>query len=272
MTAAPATAPTRVAACSPRVELSDCLSVIIPVYNEAGSLEAVLSRVRQSPVRKEIIVVDDGSTDGGRELLRGLPADPALRILFHDGNQGKGAAIRTGLQHIRGEFVVIQDADLEYDPEDYARLLEPLRQGRTNVVYGVRPDRPDRGWLFFWGAKFLTFLANLLYGCGIHDEATGHKVFRRSVLARMTLKCRRFEFCPEVTAKMCRLGETIWEIPISYSPRCRNEGKKLRWTDGWSAIWTLVRYRFEPGAHFEVRPNPVAPAEAAFDGSNLLER
>ena len=231
-------------------ELAGCLSVIVPVYNERDSVEAVVRRVRESKVSTEIIVVDDGSTDGTRERLETLPASPDLRILYHNRNQGKGAAIRTALQHCRGEYVVIQDSDLEYDPEDFPALLEPLLAGKANVVYGVRPDRPDRGLFFFWGAKFLTLLANLLYGCGIHDEATGYKVFRRSVLTRIVLNCERFEFCPEVTAKMCRLGERIWEVPISYVPRLRQDGKKIRWTDGGAAVWTLLRYRLEPRGRF----------------------
>lgn len=231
-------------------ELAGCLSVIVPVYNERDSVESVVCRVRESKVAAEIIVVDDGSTDGTRERLETLPAAPDLRILYHNRNQGKGAAIRTGLRHCRGEYVVIQDSDLEYDPQDLPALLAPLRAGKANVVYGVRPDRPERGLFFFWGAKFLTLLANLLYGCNIHDEATGYKVFRRSVLTRIVLNCKRFEFCPEVTAKMSRLGEKIGEVPISYSPRLRQDEKKIRWTDGWAAVWTLVRYRLEPRRRF----------------------
>ncbi len=135
---------------------------------------------------------------------------------------------------------------MEYDPQDYPALLRPLQQGAANVVYGVRPDRPERGLRFFLGAKLLTHLTNLLYGTHIHDEATCYKVFRRSLLTRMTLKCQRFEFCPEVTAKLCRLGEKIHEVPISYQPRSAVEGKKIRHSDGWLAIWTLVLYRFVP--------------------------
>jgi len=142
--------------------------------------------------------------------------------------------------------VLIPDSDLEYDPKDYPALLEPLQQGKANVVYGVRSDRPGRGLRFFLGARLLTHLANLLYGAGIHDEATCYKVFRRALLAGLRLECRRFEFCPEVTAKLCRMGERIEEVPISYHPRSAEEGKKIRLSDGWMAIWTLVRYRFLP--------------------------
>jgi glycosyltransferase involved in cell wall biosynthesis len=220
------------------------LSVIIPVYNELRSITTILNMVKQAPMAKEIIVVDDGSTDGTRETLLGLADDPELRIVCHDRNRGKGAAIRTGIQHATGEYIIIQDSDLEYDPGDYPALLEPLKTGRTNVVYGVRPDRPERGLYFFLGAKFLTWLANFLYGCNIQDEATGYKVFRASLLKSMRLTGNRFEFCPEVTAKICRMGERIYEVPISYDPRPKAAGKKIRWRDGMSAIWTLLRYRF----------------------------
>jgi len=223
-----------------------CVSVIVPVYNEVENLDDLLRAVVASPVKKEIIVVDDGSTDGTREKLRALPAIDELTILFHERNCGKGASIRTALAHVRGEYVLIQDSDLEYDPSDYPALLAPLESGEANVVYGVRPDRPERGLRFFLGAKFLTHLTNLLYRADIHDEATCYKVLRRSVLAQMELECRRFEFCPEVTAKLCRMHEKIAEVPISYHPRSAIQGKKIRHADGWLAIWTLIRYRFLP--------------------------
>jgi glycosyltransferase involved in cell wall biosynthesis len=178
-----------------------------------------------------------------------------VAILFHEKNYGKGAAIRTALAYTRGEYVLIQDSDLEYDPQDYPRLLHPLETGKANVVYGVRPDRPERGLRFFLGAKLLTHLTNLLYGAGIHDEATCYKVVRRSLLERMQLACQRFEFCPEVTAKLCRMGEKIAEVPISYHPRSAVEGKKIRHSDGWLAIWTLIRYRFVRRSQW-MRPAP----------------
>ena len=221
-----------------------CVSVIVPVYNEVLHLEELLQAVLASPVKKEVIIVDDGSTDGTREKLLALPPREDVTIVFHEKNCGKGASIRTALAYVRGEFVLIQDSDLEYDPKDYPALLRPLQQGDANVVYGVRPDRPERGLRFFLGAKLLTHLTNLLYGAGIHDEATCYKVFRRSSLAQLRLECQRFEFCPEVTAKLCRMGERIEEVPISYNPRSAEEGKKIRHSDGWLAIWTLVRYRF----------------------------
>jgi len=224
----------------------ESVSVIVPVYNEAAHLDELLQSIHASPVKKEIIIVDDGSTDGTREKLQSLPPVDDVTVLFHEKNYGKGAAIRTALAYARGEYVLIQDSDLEYDPQDYPRLLRPLEEGKSNVVYGVRPDRPERGLRFFLGAKLLTHLTNFLYRAGIHDEATCYKVIRRSLLAQLQLQCRRFEFCPEVTAKLCRMGEKIAEVPISYHPRSAIEGKKIRHSDGWLAIWTLIRYRFLP--------------------------
>lgn len=220
------------------------VSVIVPIYNEAAHVEQLLRAIHASAVPKEIVIVDDGSTDGTREKLRALPPMHGVTVLFHERNCGKGAAIRTALQYARGEYILIQDSDLEYDPQDYAALLRPLEEGKANVVYGVRSDRPERGLHFYLGAKFLTHLTNLLYGAGIHDEATCYKAFRRSLLQNISLECRRFEFCPEVTAKLCRLGEKIWEVPVSYAPRTKHQGKKLRQSDGWMAIWTLLRFRF----------------------------
>ena len=164
-----------------------CVSVIVPVYNEAAHLDELLRAIHASPVKKEIIIVDDGSTDGTRDKLRALPPMDDVTVVFHQKNCGKGAAIRTALAYARGEYVLIQDSDLEYDPQDYPALLRPLKEGKANIVYGVRPDRPERGLRFFLGAKLLTHLANLLYGAGIHDEATCYKVVRRSLLARMQL-------------------------------------------------------------------------------------
>ena len=223
-----------------------CVSVIVPVYNEAAHVDELLQAIHASPVKKEIIIVDDGSTDGTREKLQALAPTDDVTIVFHEKNCGKGAAIRTALAYARGEYVLIQDSDLEYDPQDYSALLRPLDEGKANVVYGVRPDRPERGLRFFLGAKLLTHLTNLLYGARIHDEATCYKAIRRSLLGRVELKCLRFEFCPEVTAKLCRMGETIAEVPISYNPRSAVEGKKIRHSDGWKAIATLIRYRFVP--------------------------
>src|ERR1700678_4761378 len=169
-----------------------CVSVIVPVYNEVSHVEELLQAIHASPVKKEIIVVDDGSTDGTREKLQTMPLADDVTVVFHEKNCGKGAAIRTALEYARGEYVLIQDSDLEYDPQDYAALLRPLEQGEADVVYGVRPDRPERGLRFFLGAKLLTHLTNVLYGAGIRDEATCYKVFRRSLLAQISLECHRF--------------------------------------------------------------------------------
>lgn len=244
----------------------DCVSVIVPVYNEVAHLDELLQAIHASPVRKEIIIVDDGSTDGTREKLHSLPPANDVTVVFHERNCGKGAAIRSALRYARGEYVLIQDSDLEYDPRDYPALLQPLQQHQANVVYGVRPDRPERGLRFFLGAKFLTKLTNLLYNAGIHDEATCYKVFRRSLISQIDLRCRRFEFCPEVTAKLCRMGERIAEVPISYMPRSTGEGKKIRYSDGWLAIWTLLRYRFTRSttAHHGGRSEPPAPFAVSF--------
>jgi glycosyltransferase involved in cell wall biosynthesis len=245
------------------------VSVIVPVYNEVLHLEDLLQAVLSSPVKKEIIIVDDGSSDGTREKLLALPHREDVTIVFHESNCGKGASIRTALAYARGEYVLIQDSDLEYDPQDYPALLEPLQQGSANVVYGVRPDRPERGLRFFLGAKLLTHLTNLLYDAGIHDEATCYKVFRRALLLELRLECRRFEFCPEVTSKLCRLGEKIKEVPVSYRPRSAEEGKKIRLSDGWLAIWTLIRYRFLPRRRWLESAQGHSPAPFAVSFSRV---
>ena len=241
-----------------------CVSVIVPVYNEVAHVDELLPAIQASPVKKQIIIVDDGSTDGTREKLRTMPLAKDVTLVFHERNFGKGAAIRTALEYARGEYVLIQDSDLEYDPQDYPALLRPLERGEANAVYGIRPDRPERGLRFFLGAKLLTHLTNLLYGAGIHDEATCYKVFRRSLIVQMDLRCRRFEFCPEVTAKLCRMGEKIAEVPVAYSPRSAGEGKKIRHSDGWLAIWTLFRYRFSPRRAIKAGSRSQAPFAVSF--------
>ena len=228
------------------------LSVIIPVHNEVSSIERVIRSVQELTLLKEIIVVDDGSTDGTRGLLSKLAPDSNVKILFHERNCGKGAAIRSALACASGEFVVIQDADLEYDPSDLPALIAPLAAGETDVVYGVRQhDSAARGLALFMGARMLTVLTNLLYGCRIHDEATCYKAFRRTLLNRIVLERDGFDFCPEVTAKICRLGKEIREVPIAYHPRSATQGKKLRLSDGLAAVLTLLRYRFEPRSQFD---------------------
>ncbi len=238
--------------------------MIVPVYNEVAHIDELLQAIHASPVKKEIIIVDDGSTDGTREKLQAMPPANGVTVIFHEKNCGKGAAIRSALGYAQGEYVLIQDSDLEYDPRDYPALLRPLQSNEANVVYGVRPDRPERGLRFFLGAKFLTHFTNLLYGAGIHDEATCYKAFRRSLISRIDLRCQRFEFCPEVTAKLCRLGEKIAEVPISYAPRSTGEGKKIRYSDGWLAIWTLLRYRFSHPAAKTDSDGSQPPAPVSF--------
>jgi dolichol-phosphate mannosyltransferase len=199
------------------------------------------------PIDKEVLVVNDGSRDGSREVLDGLARRLPIRVFHHERNRGKGAAIRTALAEARGEVVVIQDADLEYDPEEFPRLLEPILRGETNVVYGSRylgrqnelPFTP-----FKLAVLMLTSLANLLYGTRLTDEATCYKMFRASVIRPLPLRCERFEFCPEVTARVAKRGERIVEIPIRYHFRTKAQGKKIGWRDGFEAFYTLIRYRF----------------------------
>jgi len=223
------------------------LSVLVPVYNERATLESLLLRVLAVPVDKEVVVVDDGSRDGTREVLAELATRLPIRALLHERNRGKGAAIRTALAEARGEIVIIQDADLEYDPEDYPRLIAPIVRGETNVVYGSRylsHENPLPLTHFKVAALLLNAMANLLYGTRLTDEATCYKVFRASLLKSLPLDCVRFEFCPEVTARVAKRGERILEIPIRYHYRTREQGKKIGWRDGFEAIWTLLRYRF----------------------------
>jgi dolichol-phosphate mannosyltransferase len=261
----PASPRNNTAASPANARWTGCVSVIVPVYNEVAHLDEILKAIHASPVKKEIIIVDDGSSDGTREKLQAMVADNNdVTVVFHEKNCGKGAAIRTALQYARGEYVLIQDSDLEYDPQDYPALLRPLEQQQANVVYGVRPDRPERGFRFFLGAKLLTHLTNLLYRAGIHDEATCYKLFRRSLISQIDLKCRRFEFCPEVTAKLCRMGQKIAEVPIAYAPRSAGEGKKIRHSDGWLAIWTLIRYRFSRRARWVNAENAAPPFAVSF--------
>jgi glycosyltransferase involved in cell wall biosynthesis len=218
------------------------VSIIIPVYNEFQTFDRVLERVRNAAVpegwAKEIVVIDDGSTDG---TAAGLGAE--RHTIRH---AGKGSAIRAGIDRATGEIILVQDGDLEYDPNDYLRLLEPIASGRAEIVYGSRflDGRPAMARANRVANWVLTAAANLLYGARITDEATAYKAFRTSVLRGMKLRCRRFEFCPEVTAKARRLGYRIHEVPVSYNARGIAEGKKIRARDGWEALWTLVRYRF----------------------------
>lgn len=222
------------------------LSVIVPVYNERETVREILERVRAVGVEKEIIVVDDGSTDGTRDILREEEGRGDVRVIYHPQNRGKGAAIRTGLEHATGDVVLIQDADLEYDPRDYPRLLQPILEGRAEVVYGSR-FRGRCESMLFWhalGNKLLTLATNLIYGAALSDMETCYKVFKAEVIKSIPLRARRFEFEPEVTAKLLKRGYHIHEVPISYSGRKHHEGKKITWRDGFTALWTLIKYRF----------------------------
>ena len=227
------------------------LTVIVPVFNEARTVDELLRRVvdatltptlsqreREEKPDIQVIVVDDGSTDATRERLETWRT--LVTVLSHAENRGKGSAIRTGLTPARGQFIIIQDADLEYDPRDYERLLEPLLIGKADAAYGVRRLR----WsICHLGVSVLNQIVRWIYGIRISDEATCYKVFRTNDLRAMDLQCEGFEFCPEVTAKACRMGLSICEVPISYNPRSVVQGKKLRWRDGWAAIKTLWRWR-----------------------------
>lgn len=220
------------------------LSVIVPVLDEQDTIGLLLDRVLAVDVDKEVIVVDDGSTDGTWHALQAYAG--RCRLLRHPRNLGKGAAIRTALPHVTGDIVITQDADLEYDPGDYPSLIQPILEGRAEVVYGSRVlngRSPTAGVSFYLGGRFLTWLANRLYGLHITDEPTGYKVFRTELIRGLPLKSRGFEFCPEVTALLALRGVPIVEVPIAYHPRSLAEGKKIRWRDGWVAVWTLLRHR-----------------------------
>lgn len=240
------------------------LSVIIPVYNEVGTVAEIIRRVRAVrlavPVgysdlngqviqlEREIVVVDDGSTDNTQEVLRSFEGEPDLVIVFHERNQGKGAAVRTALGYATGDVFVIQDADLEYDPRDYPALLQPILEGRAQVVYGSRFRGGPTKTMFFWhmvGNRFLTMMTNVLYDTILTDMETGYKMFTREVAEQLRLSERGWGFDPEITAQILRRGYRIYEVPISYTGREFSEGKKISWKDAFTVLVTLLRCRFQ---------------------------
>ena len=224
------------------------LSIIIPAYNEEKTIEKIIALVQEAnigEVTKEIVVVDDGSKDNTLSTLKGIKG---IKLISHKKNAGKGSATRTGIRHSTGDIIIIQDADLEYDPRDYNALIQPIIEGRAKVVYGSRrlnkKNKKHSGVFFYIGGMIMTIATNLLYpSAKLTDEATCYKVFRSDIIKSIDLKCKRFEFCPEVTAKILKKGIKIKELPISYYPRGVDEGKKINWKDGVEGIWTLIKYR-----------------------------
>jgi len=229
------------------------LSVVIPVYNEKNTLQSLLQRVRNVSFDKEIILVDDCSIDGTRDFLKKLQdSEPDLKIILHEYNQGKGAALSTGFKNVSGDIIIIQDADLEYNPEEYPQLLAPLLDGRADVVYGSRflgsPQRVHLYWHYV-GNKFLTLLSNIFTNINLTDMETCYKVFRASLLERFSIRSRRFGIEPEITAKFARIKCKIYEVPISYSGRDYSEGKKINWKDGIAAVYWILYYNLRRSLH-----------------------
>ena len=227
------------------------LSIIVPVFNEEDTLDDIFQKIRESPLQKEIIAVDDGSTDNSGKILERIKQDVGdnFHYIKHKSNLGKGAAIRTGLTVATGDLILIQDADLEYDPKEYPKLIKPFVENSfTEVVYGSRillKDNAKSSFIFYWGGRLLSCVTNFLYGSQITDEPTCYKVFKKKLLTSLDLCSDGFEFCPEVTAKILRRKIPIHEVPITYQPRTRKEGKKINWKDGLIAIWILIKYKFK---------------------------
>lgn len=223
------------------------VSVIIPVYNEKSTIEELLRRVKAEEIASEIVVIDDGSSDGTRDILGNLDQDSQLRVILHDRNRGKGAAVRTGFQNASGDVFLIQDADLEYDPRDYPSLIRPIQEGIADVVYGSRFLGGPRRTVMFWhmvANKLLTFMTNLLYNTILSDMETGYKVFKREIVDGMQIRANSFDFEPEFTAKILKKKVRVYEVPISFNPRDYAEGKKIGMRDAFQAVWTLLKYRF----------------------------
>jgi glycosyltransferase involved in cell wall biosynthesis len=224
------------------------LSIVVPVYNEKQTVTEILQRIEKTPHEKEIIVIDDYSTDGTRDVLRELDASrriPSVRVLYHEVNQGKGAALRTGIAATTGDIVIVQDADLEYDPSEYGVLIQPIQAGLADVVYGSRFLSGPHRVLFFWhsmGNGLLTLLSNMFTDLNLTDMETGYKAFRREIFSKITIEENRFGFEPEITAKVARLRCKLYEVPISYFGRDYSEGKKITWKDGFAALYCILKY------------------------------
>jgi glycosyltransferase involved in cell wall biosynthesis len=221
------------------------LSIIIPAYNEVATIEAIVARVRATPYDKEIVIVDDGSSDGTRDKLKELEKIPVVKVVYHTQNQGKCAALRTGFQHATGDIILIQDADLEYNPAEYGVLLQPILDGQADVVFGSRFLAGPHRVLYYWhsvGNKFLTMLSNMMSNINLTDMETCYKAFKREVIKDLTFKSNRFGFEPEFTAKVAKKRWRIYEVPISYQGRTYEEGKKIGWKDGISALVAIIRF------------------------------
>lgn len=219
------------------------ISIIIPVYNEAKTLKEIIKRVESVNIDKEIIAVDDGSTDGSLDILSDVAGEGRIKLIRHDKNSGKGAAIKTGLRAAEGDIIIIQDADLETDPQDYYKLIKPIKSGETRAVFGYRTTKKPTS-IYWWGGKAVSFVAGLLYGGNIKDVNNGYKVMTRDLWRSLNLESEHFQICEEITAKLLKRKEKIIQVPTKYFPRTKKEGKKLGFKDGLISVWALLKFRF----------------------------